>query len=195
MKTKFNVSYAEYKKLSDEELIHRFVHRQDQVAISVLFEKYGHLVLGVCMKYLKNREAAKDATQQIFIKLLEDLPRFQIENFKAWLLQVTRNFCLMQLRKEIPVVNNELITNMSVESDEDLHQKIEEEHLYQQLEVSIKQLNDEQRCCIELFYLQKMTYAAIATTTKYSLQEVKSHLQNGKRNLKIKMEALADVRK
>lgn len=189
------VTQADYKKLSDEELIHRYSHRKDPIAINLLFERYGHLVLGVCLKYLKDGEGAKDATQQIFIKLLDDLPRFQIERFKPWLLQVTRNFCLMQLRKEIPVINSEFITNMDVESDEDWHRKIEEEHLYENLELALTQLNAEQRRCIEMFYLKKMSYAAIAAETRYSIGEVKSHLQNGKRNLKIKLEALAEIRK
>jgi len=167
------------------------VHRNDHATISVLFERYGHLVLAVCMKYLKDGESAKDATQQVFIKLLEDLHKFQIQHFKPWLLQVTRNHCLMQLRKTVPVVNNEFTTNTDWESDEEWQRKIEEEQLYEHLDVAIAQLSLEQRTCIELFYLHKMTYAAIAAKTKYTLPEVKSHLQNGKRNLKIKLETLA----
>lgn len=187
---------AEYKKLSDEELVHRFVHRGEQVVMSALFERYGHLVLGVCCKYLKDTEAAKDAMQQVFIKLIDDLPRFEIKNFKGWLLQVARNHCLMQLRKNVPEIHSEELMNRAVvESDESWHHKIEEEHLYQQLELALSLLNDEQRICVQYFYLEKYTYAEISAKTKYTLQEVKSFLQNGKRNLKIKMEALADERK
>ncbi len=181
---------ADYRKLSDEELIHRFIHRNDHVTINVLFERYGHLVLGVCMKYLKDGEAAKDATQQIFIKLLEDLHKFQIEHLKPWLFQVAKNHCLMQLRKAVKVVNNQFVTNEQMDSDEEWQRKIETEHLYEKLEIAITQLNKEQRTCIDLFYSQKLTYAEIASKTKYSLQEVKSHLQNAKRNLKIKLETI-----
>jgi RNA polymerase sigma-70 factor (ECF subfamily) len=195
VKTKYQGSAADYKKLSDEELVHRFVHRHEQVAMNFLFERYGHLVLGVCLKYLKDNEAAKDATQQIFIKLLDDLHRFKIDNFKPWLMQVSRNFCLMQMRSKVKVKNNQLETNMDMESEEDWHRKIEEENLYNQLELALKELNKEQRTCIEFFYLNKMTYAEITKATGYRMQEVKSHLQNGKRNLKNKMEALSDVRK
>jgi RNA polymerase sigma factor (sigma-70 family) len=193
VKTKLPVA-ADYRKLSDEELIHRFTHRQDQMAINFLFERYGHLVLGVCFKHLKSGEAAKDATQQIFIKLLDDLHRFKIESFRPWLYQVTRNFCLMELRRELPVHNNEFVGVQDMETDEDWQHKIEQEHLYNKLEVAMTQLNKEQRVCIELFYLEKMTYSEIAANTGFSLLEVKSFLQNGKRNLKIKMEALTDVK-
>jgi RNA polymerase sigma factor (sigma-70 family) len=187
---KLQVSSADYRKLSDQELVHRYVSRKDHVTINVLFERYGHLVLGVCIKYLKNNEAAKDATQQIFIKLLEDLHRFQIENFKSWLLQVTRNHCLMQLRKGVKLVNKDWEQGEDIESDEGWQQKIEDEKLYEQLELAIAQLNKEQRTCIELFYLKKMTYGEIASATKYTATQVKSYIQNGKRNLKIKLEAL-----
>jgi len=186
------VSSADYRKLSDEELVHRFVHRNDHICINLLFERYGHLVMGVCLKHLKNCSAAKDATQQIFIKLLEDLHKFRIENFRGWLLQVTKNHCLMQLRKPVDVMSNEFVTNSDMDADEEWQRKLEQEHLYEQMETAIKSLNDGQRTCIRLFYMEKLTYAAIASQTKYTVPEVKSHLQNGKRNLKIKLETLVE---
>jgi len=184
---------SDYRKLPDEELIYRFVHRQEQVAITYLYERYAHLVLGVCCKYLNDTEAAKDATQQIFIRLLDDLKKYNIEKFKPWLCQVARNYCLMQLRQSIPVVNNEFITHMDMELEEDVHQKIEQEKTYEKLEDALKGLNEEQRVCIELFYLKKMTYAGISQQTGYTLLQVKSFIQNGKRNLKIKLEATGGV--
>lgn len=193
---KHQLLLSEYKKLSDEELIHRFVHRGEQLVMNAIFERYGHLVFGVCHKYLKDTDAAKDAMQQVFIKLIDDLPRFEIKNFKGWLLQVTRNHCLMELRKNKPeIYHDNTWQNIIVESDENWHHKIEEEHLYEQLEQAIEMLNPEQKKCVQYFYLEKMTYAEIAAKTNFTLQEVKTYLQNGKRNLKIKMQALADERK
>lgn len=187
---------GDYKKLSDEELVFRYAHRGEQIAFTCLFERYGHLVFGVCLKYLKDTEAAKDATQQIFIKLLEDLKRFKIETFKPWLYQVAKNFCFMQLRKVTPIVNNEIKTNddADMEFEDDWHQKIEKEQMLDRLEVAVTELNEEQRVCIDLFYLQKKTYQEIAIQTGYTLLQVKSAIQNGKRNLKIKLEASQGVR-
>ena len=51
------------------------------------------------MKYLKNEEAAKDAVQQIFLKVIHELQRYQVQFFKSWLYMIARNHCLMQLRK------------------------------------------------------------------------------------------------
>lgn len=185
---------GDYKKLSDEELVFRYARRNEQPAITQLFERYGHLVLGVCIKYLKDTEAAKDATQQIFIKLLEDLKRFNIDNFKPWLFQVAKNHCFMQLRKTNPVINTDNIAEQGVEFEDGWHHKIEEEHLLTHLENAVAALNEEQRQCIELFYLQKMSYIEVAAKTGYTLLQVKSAIQNGKRNLKNKLEILRNVR-
>ena len=65
-----------------------------------LYTEYMHLVYGVCLKYLKNREEASDAVMQIFEKLITDIPKQKIENFRSWLHVVTRNYCLMHLRSQ-----------------------------------------------------------------------------------------------
>jgi RNA polymerase sigma factor (sigma-70 family) len=193
LKTKLQLPLSDYRKLCDEDVIHRYVHRNEHSAFTCLYERYAHLVLGICFKYLQDGEAAKDATQQIFIKLLEDLKRFEIISFKAWLLQVVRNYCLMQLRKSLPVVNNTIELGENMEFEEEIHPIAEREHLLQLLETSLTELNDEQKTCIELFYLQKMNYAAIADKTGYTLMQVKSNIQNGKRNLKNKLITLKAV--
>ena len=59
-----------------------------------------HLVYGVCLKYLKNRDESKDAVMQIFEKLIIEIPKQKIENFRSWLYVVTKNYCLMQLRSQ-----------------------------------------------------------------------------------------------
>jgi RNA polymerase sigma factor, sigma-70 family len=184
---------ADYKKLSDEELIHRYAQKHEPVAFNCLFERYGHLVYGVCVKYLKDADAAKDAMQQVFIKLLDDLKRFEVTHFKSWLYQVSKNHCFMLLRKNIPVVNNEIATIADVEFEDDWHHKIEQEELLDKLEVAVAALNDEQRTCIELFYLQKLSYAEISAKTGYTSLQVKSAIQNGRRNLKLKLEASRNV--
>ena len=186
---------SDYRKLSDEELVYRYVHRQEQIAINYLFERYGHLVFGACCKYLRHSEAAKDAMQQIFIKLLDDLPKYNIARFKPWLYQVTKNYCLMQLRQSRTVVDNSFDTGKDdMEFEENLHHKIEEEAMLNRLEDAVNALNEEQKSCIRLFYLQKLTYAEVAAQTGFTIMQVKSHIQNGKRNLKIKLELTGGVK-
>ena len=195
MKPKSAVPPSDYRKLSDEELVHRFAHRREQAAMTALFERYGHLVYGVALNLLKDTEAAKDAMQQVFIQLIDDLPRFQIAHFKSWLYRVARNHCLMQLRKTRMVDSNVFVEDAAandgwdVEDDGGVHHKIAEEVRYQRLEAALAELNVEQRTCIQLFYLQRLTYTEISDKTGYTILAVKSHIQNGRRNLKIKITA------
>ena len=50
---------------------------------------------------------------------------------------------------------------------------------------SLEELNPEQKQCLILFYLEKKSYQEISENTGFSLMQVKSYIQNGKRNLKI----------
>lgn len=172
---------------TDAELITLFKNTGNTEVIGVLFKRYSHQVLGICLKYLKNREDSRDAVMQIFEKLFADLQKHNIENFKFWLTTVTKNHCLMQIRKarhEIYVEDTTIYHSSAgiMETDDDLHLN----HLEpEQLKESISRLNPEQRTCIEMFYLKNRSYHEIAELTGYDEKKVKSYIQNGKRNLKI----------
>jgi RNA polymerase sigma factor (sigma-70 family) len=182
-----------YKEFTDTQLILNYKSKGDKKAIGVLFERYSHLVFGVCMKYLKNEDDSKDATINIFEKLMDDLKRFEVEKFSYWIHSVARNYCLMQLRsrKAMLYVDDETGPGMGVlvESQQHRHLNTESnlETQLQLLEQAIETLNTEQRICIDLFYLKKYCYQDVAEISGFTLNEVKSFIQNGKRNLKIYM--------
>lgn len=182
-----------YQQLSDTELISGYVNSGNNELVGELYVRYGHLVLGLCIKYLKNKNDAGDAVMQIFAGLLNDLKKHKITYFKSWLYVYSKNFCLMELRKRQSKLKKEMdlqentIVLMDFSSDEHLKEKEEQILL---MERAIGLLNTEQKTCIELFYLKNQSYNQISDFTGYSQNEVKSYIQNGKRNLKIKMEAL-----
>lgn len=186
----FNAKYAEK---SDQELILLFKETNDNRFVGVLYERYGHLVLGLCLKYLKNRDEAQDAVIQIFAKLLEDLKKHSVEFFKSWLYVYSKNFCLMELRKRQSLLKKELemkdnlILFMDYNNSDHLNEK---ERQLNNMDEALNHLNKEQKHCIELFYFKQQTYQEICDNTGFSLNEVKSHIQNGKRNLKIKLEMM-----
>ncbi|TAM93591.1 MAG: sigma-70 family RNA polymerase sigma factor [Chitinophagaceae bacterium] len=155
--------------------------------VGVLLDRYLHLIFGVCMKYLKNQEDAKDAAQQICLEVLKILPRHRVAYFKPWLYQVAKNHCLMELRRSgrmniLPLSAKNEMGNIGEQNTKaDLMMvEIKEAHLHQALE----QLNEAQRTCVNLFYLQDKTYQGVSEETGFSMLQVKSHIQNGKRNLK-----------
>ena len=182
-------------KLSDKELLIRYKKSKDNALVGELFNRYSQFVFLVCMKYLKNQEDSKDAVMQIYEKLFVDLLKHEVVNFKSWLHIVTRNFCLLKIRsqKSTSVINNSINLDDTNElaDDFDLSQTdflIEKEKKIKNLENAIQQLNEQQKICIKLFYFDEKCYNEISETTGYSLKKVKSYIQNGKRNLKMKLQ-------
>jgi RNA polymerase sigma-70 factor (ECF subfamily) len=149
-----------------------------------------HLVYGVCLKYFKNREESKDAVMQIFEKLIIEIPKQQIVNFKNWLYVVTRNYCLMQLRSQKLITEKAHEWNIDfMETSPELHPIDKEEmDLDKALEDCIQKLKGEQRECISQFYFANKCYNEIALNMGLNEKKVKSHLQNAKRNLKLCLE-------
>ncbi len=176
-----------YQHINDEALLQEFYADGNTEWIGILLERYTILLLGTCMKYLKNQEAAKDAVQQIFLKVMTELPKYKVQYFKSWIYMIARNYCLMQLRdKKITYTLQEEAPLLEAEGN--LAELLEKEKLLQCIENALDDLNEEQKKCITLFYLEKKSYRTIAAITGYSILQVKSHIQNGKRNLKLLVE-------
>lgn len=182
----------ELAQLPDNELIDRFRYSHDNEYVGELYSRYSHLVLGLCIKYFKDLELAKDATMSIFELLLHELKRHSIDNFKSWLFTVSKNYCLQELRKKKSIGQKEelfkVFLNDTMETDVDLHPNSEKEKLLTRMEALIPTLKNNQRLCLKMFYLEGKSYADISMELNFSLKEVKSHIQNGKRNLKIKLD-------
>ena len=177
-----------YQHITDAELLNSFYRDSNQEWIGVLLQRYTLLLLGVCMKYLKDETEAKDCVQQIFLKVLTEVPKYKIDYFKSWLYMVAKNHCLMRLREKSKGAK-ELFENENLAHYESNKQDLlQNEETYTSLEEAMEELNEEQRICVTLFYLQKQSYHQITEKTGYSLMQVKSYIQNGKRNLKILLE-------
>jgi RNA polymerase sigma-70 factor (ECF subfamily) len=177
---------------TDEELLQLFNRNGSLDTLGVLYSRYMHLVYGVSLKYLGDREDAKDVVMQVFEKLIIDLPGQEVRNFKSWLYVLTKNYCLMQIRSNKSAggkMDGYKIEQEFMESEQELHPIDKEDHSVEEaLKQCIEQLKIEQKQCIELFYYQKLCYQEIAEKLKMNEKKVKSFLQNGKRNLKICLE-------
>ncbi len=188
-----NTRYNNYKSKTDVELVLLYKQTLNNNIIGELYKRYSHIVLGVAIKYLKNTEHAQDALLEIFTNLFEQLAKYKIDDFKSWLLTVTRNYCFKVLKdnsKTTPLEyapNNFLSVDfMENEHGIDLH--IEKEKQIKLLEEALTKLKPEQQKCVSLFYLDNRSYQEISDTTGFTIKKVKSYIQNGKRNLQIIME-------
>ena len=157
--------------------------------LASLYQRYMDLVYGVCLKYLHDRDASKDAVMQIFEELVEKLRRHEVGNFKSWLHTVARNHCLMQLRSGKNKKTVEISPDI-MQNNEELHLngEMEKELEMKKLERCLQTLSTEQKQTVELFYLQQKCYNEIVEMTGLEWNKVRSLIQNGRRNLKICMD-------
>jgi len=180
------------KPQTDAEYIAAYQASGDLNVLGELYERNMEMVFSICYKYLRDEEESKDATMEIFEQLVEDLKKHQVSNFKSWLHSVARNYCLMQLRsRKVEVGGLQISDDEFMENEPFMHlsdETIDLEGDLQKLENCIGKLEREQKSCVELFYLQEKCYKEIAEQTGFDMNKVKSHIQNGKRNLKICIE-------
>ena len=186
------------QKKSDHELIIDYRVNDDLSALDELFQRYIHLVFSVCQKYLKNIDDSKDAVMEIFEKSIDDLKKYEITNFKMWLYSTTVNYCNYKIKKQSSPItlekNFQKFENFCVENPEFFTLLNERDAQFRKIESAMEALKEAQRTCIDLFYFQRKSYQQIAETTGYSIKQVKSHIQNGKKNLQ-KMLAKQEVTK
>ena len=175
--------------LSDAQLIADYRQNLQQETLAQLFLRYNDLVYGTCIKYLGDQEAAKDAVMDIYEELLEKLKQHEVENFKSWLYVVTKNHCLMQIRKNKKLSITEFDSQIVQSGDfSHLESVFEKERQLEKLGGCMQKLNVEQRQTLRLFYLENKCYNEISALTGFDWNKVRSLVQNGRRNLKICME-------
>lgn len=173
--------------MTDTELLDRYKADHNNQWLGELLKRYTLLLLGICMKYLKNEEEARDAVQQVFMKVLTDPSTLNIQTFRPWVGTVARNHCLMKLRvrPNRTVEIQEKMAHTRGEEAEERLAHLEKDRKLELMEESMRELSKEQQQCLTLFYLEKHSYQEIVDQTGYTIQQVKSYIQNGKRNLKI----------
>ncbi len=177
-----------FRSETDEFLCKNISSKNQDIILSELYSRYAYLIYGVCMKYLKNKEDAEDLTLEIFSDLIHKIHKYEPKVFKSWLYVLAKNACLMQLRKSKSYSGE---TTYDLPSEEISNEKETQDNILDNLlPNAVTYLKQEQKICIELFYLKSMSYQDIASQTGFTISGVKSHIQNGKRNLKIILEKM-----
>lgn len=186
-----NISHP---SLTDKELIALYKESGDLTVLGELYQRYMELVYGVCLKYFKEPETAKDCVMQLFEELVVKLKKHEVENFRAWLHQVAKNYCLMQLRTPRNLKTVEFKGEL-VQNEENVHLNgvLEKEENFRKLEYCLGTLTIDQQKAIRLFYLEGRCYNEIVEITGQEWNQVRSFIQNGRRNLKICMEKDMEV--
>lgn len=175
-------------QLTDLELLNRYAADKNKAWLGMALERYSVILLGVGMKYLRDEEEAKDMVQQVFIKALQTLEVQTIDNLGGWLYRVAKNESLNVLRKNKLYPTSDVNEHHIAGEIFDIEQHIQQDITVKKLQEAMKELKEEQRWCIDLFYFQQKSYQEITEITKFDIKQVKSNIQNGKRNLKLKLD-------
>ena len=179
-----------YKDTTDTELLEKFYHDKNNQWLGILLQRYTMLLFGVCMKYLKNEDDAKDSVQQVFLKIIAELHKYRVDYFKSWIYMIAKNHCLMRLRDRQGKTAVELREQALAWEEEpgarEVH--LDKDRMLDIMSASLDELSKEQKRCVTLFYLDKKSYQEITDSTGFSMGQVKSYIQNGKRNLKLLIE-------
>ena len=181
---------SQHNGLTDQEILRHFYADHNNQWLGPLLERYTLLLYGVSMKYLKNPEEARDAVQQIFLKAITELHKYEVSYFSSWLYMIAKNHCLMQLRNQRRAIPVDQMAEPAIASE--VPDPLKDERILKDLEEAIQHLKTEQKTCVRMFYFQKKSYLSIAAETGFSLLQVKSFIQNGKRNLRLLLEKKID---
>ena len=173
---------------SDLELIKDYKASGDLDLLTTLYDRYIELVFGLCLKYLKNGHESEDMVMHIYTVLIEKLKKHDVKNFKSWLYTLSKNQCIEFLRKNNRTLTKEKEAKL-VYSEQVFHpDDVRKENALVQMEKCLVKLPEDQRKCIQLFYLENKSYNEIVDDTGFEWNMIRSYLQNGRRNLKICME-------
>jgi RNA polymerase sigma-70 factor, ECF subfamily len=174
--------------VSDEEVVRHFRETGEQAWFAEIFARHGKKVYFACRGFSWDPAAAEDATQETFLRAYEKIHQFQGGDLCGWLMRIAKNICIDHWRKRRPdaVADEVEISDDSspagaVTPDYDLRLSVE--RVWQEM----KSLPSDQRRCLEM-KIEGYSYEETAARTGLSVEAVKSHLQNGRRMLWLRME-------
>lgn len=182
-----------YVQYSDEALVKKFQASKESYYAGLLFERYNEMTVSLALSYLKNEKDAEDAVMDCFEILYKDLKTAEVKNFGGWYYSVVKNHLLKLKKKRRKLAGDELIEGYH-DQDKDEYGLFEQlfdnrnEEIEKLINEILKTLKPEQEECVKAFYLDEKSYKEIAKELKLTENTVKSHIQNGKRKLKIELE-------
>lgn len=178
----------------DQTLLDKFAQTKDQIWLVRLFQKYEHLINGVCLKYSNDLEWSKDLKSQIYEKLVVKTYDLKVISFKNWLYTFCKNHCLDEIRKKNrkhSVLDKfrkfQIVADDAVyfSSEDRLIIEEDEKSLQLMLTKATETLSEQQKICMDHFFFKRLSYIEISQETGLDVGQIKSHLQNGKRKMRI----------
>ncbi len=171
-----------FKAMSDEDALEQYLASQNVNYFNLLYDRYTNKVYAKCMSMLRDQELAEDATQEIFVKILLSLSKFNGKSkFSTWLYSITYNYCIDQIRKE----KNENFVQVNDFSridkvDDDMYDsEIKETNVFRLKEVMDK-MNAEDKCILLMKYQDELSIKDICNILDKTESAVKMKILRAK---------------
>jgi len=177
---------GEMKHLSDQELM-RVVQAGDYSPASEIYDRYSGRIYNFAFRFLKNAEAAEDATQEVFVKMLKYANQFHGDaKLSTWLFSITANWCRDYLRKadNKPKDSDDVLLTLAASPEYSPERDLERREDEKRVRGALSALTPEQREAILLSRYQGLSYAEIALIAGCSEGAVKTRVFRAMETLK-----------
>jgi len=164
------------------DLVRRVRDEGDRAAFDRLVERHQRWLHAVCSRMLRSDDAGRDAAQEVFARALERLSTLRGENFPGWLKVIAVNHCLNTIdrnKRLVPIEHADTAPAPGPSPDARLLHA-ERVALARRL---VARLPDKQKVVFCMKYIDGFSYDEIERLTGFSGNEVKSFLQNARRNV------------
>jgi RNA polymerase sigma-70 factor (ECF subfamily) len=176
----------EMKHLSDQELM-RLVQAGDFSPASEIYDRYSSRIYNFAYRFLRNTEAAEDATQEVFVKMLKHANQFHGDaKLSTWLFSITANWCRDYLRKADNKAKEaeDVLVTLPAPSEFSPDRTLEQRENQLRIQRALTALTPEQREAILLSRYQGLSYAEIAQISGCSEGAVKTRVFRAMETLK-----------
>lgn len=177
---------GEMKHLNDQELM-RIVQSGDYSPASEIYDRYSGRIYNFAFRFLKNSEAAEDATQEVFVKMLKHANQFHGDaKLSTWLFSITANWCRDYLRKadNKSKESDDVLISLPAPSELAPDRNLERRESERRVQRALQSLTAEQREAILLSRYQGLSYAEIAQIAGCSEGAVKTRVFRAMETLK-----------
>jgi len=170
-------------KPSDNELIARYLQEQNPEYFTTLYRRYAGKVFAKCISMLSDEALARDAVQDIFIKVFLNLSRFSEQSsFSTWLYSITYNFCIdiIRKKKKISLVLSDDIERIGDKPEQEVPDSVLLEMKHDRLEKVLAQMHEGDRIILLMKYMDDMSIKDIADFFQKTESAIKMQIMRAK---------------
>ena len=165
--------------LSSEELATRFAETREEAYFAEIVRRHKRKICVIAYRVLGDFGKAEDVAQESFLLLSMAGNRFKVGNVEGWLSLVARRLAI-NVRKRLD--------RQDTVEERFVQETLQNSHLAgtpdPQILATLGQLSPQERICLNLFYGEGLSYKEIIEKSGFTMNQVKAHLQSGRRNFK-----------